>query len=491
MLKAKDLMLKFRYNNNYKCQLEGNFMFSRLFTDTGHLKVLALYSMKQGVVHATPAGTEHMAHVRWRRTSDGNESSIDYFLVNGGLNLVPNQTRSINGMSVDERAEMNYGIGYQVFGNLRHLTEAVRIISSHDVATHVKRISRENNQGHLWTPRKQTTLCDSGGQIEYIDRLSAPKLKVRGLAQVQTMGKQDYHGNCVFDLNLDFARWCAAGITPEGFLAPWNDCEYCYSAHTHAGYPFVDEVDKNDLVEQIERAREVRAGLGKPTRYMRFGKRVEVGARMFREQLIASLEACAESGISCIMPTKFLEFDKDVAGLLRRTDSTLLVSLGNDELEKGAVLNGRTQDARIADGLRYQGSGVRVVAYPLVDATMEDGGEFFRGSYLKALETFQRVQVLPLRLRHADKAREIMGAWHGLTRERSHLLDEASGAYELARDATRIPVIMHSSITDGIGENNDWKRMCADNSCKSYCGKCFMPKEEGIVSLTVKGKSHP
>ena len=41
------------------------------------------------------------------------------------------------------------------------------------------------------------------------------------------------------------------------------------------------------------------------TRYLRIAKSTEAGHPIFRKELLATLEACAETGIHAFMPTKF------------------------------------------------------------------------------------------------------------------------------------------------------------------------------------------
>ena len=317
---------------------------------------------------------------------------------------------------------------------------------------------------------------------EIVDTVKgASEVSFYGHAAIQTIGKQDYYPGCLLDLNLDFARWCSSGITPDGKLAPWNSCEYCYSSHMHTGYPAAFAVEKDNLIAQIKEARIAREAEGKPTRYMRLGKRTECGSPIFRKNLINTLEACAEEGIKCIFPTKFLEFDKEVAKLLKKTDSTLLVSLGSNELEPGAVLHGRTQEARIAEGIKYLEAGIRVVPYVIVDAALPNGGKYFEKNLAEAKEKFPRIQILPIRLRHRERAVKILGGWHDLLKSNTGQLDlfgKPDGKYESGGDHTRIAVDIHSSLTDLINNNCGSTRMCHHSSCAEYCGMCFMPGEK-------------
>jgi hypothetical protein len=71
--------------------------------------------------------------------------------------------------------------------------------------------------------------------VSYVESVLPLQPQIEGTAEIHSEGKQNFLPDCLLDLNLDFAGWCPTGITPEGKLAPWNTCEYCYAGYKHNG----------------------------------------------------------------------------------------------------------------------------------------------------------------------------------------------------------------------------------------------------------------
>ena len=261
-------------------------------------------------------------------------------------------------------------------------------------------------------------------------------------------------------------------------------CFYCYAAYKHTGYPNIFKVDKSRLVQQIREAKKERARIGLLTRYLRLGKRTEAGADIFREQILTTLEACLETGISVIFPTKYLAFNRDIAELLRKTNSTVLFSLGNDELELGAVAHGKTNEWRLEQTGKYISARVRAMPYMLVDATKENGGPWFSQNLQKALQ-FPQVQLIPIRLRHREVIRKILGCPDNILGEQGiDMFGKHFGGYERLKDGTRLHSFVHPSLEKLIDNNNGNVRMCSHNLSCTWCGKCFMSGEKGIITET-------
>jgi hypothetical protein len=467
-------------------------MFSRLFSVEGK-HILGMYTTNEGVVCAEPSGTEHLAHVRWTNPFSGKPQNIDYFLA--PENIEHSDWMPISG-GMPAGLERKYGMDYSIISGFREMESTLRKVAVRDIKDYLERAGENERQLGLFEGENYRAVCvaakkkevrteERDARVEYVTAFSSPSITYsRNYAKVDVTGKQDYYPGCILDLNLDFANWCMSGITPDGKLAPWNSCEYCYSAHTHKGYPEVYCVDKQDMVEQIDYAKRVREEQGKKTRFLRFGKRTEAGAGIFRRQLVASLEACIDTGIRTILPSKFLEYNREVAALLQRSDSTLLVSLGSDELERGAVLHGRTQEARLESARHYLEAGVRVVPYVLIDAALPNGGSLFEKNFNEVTkgDEFAKVQLIPLRLRHSKKAKRMIGGWHSIVHsENEHMFGCSSGAYCVGNDGTRIPEVMDKSIIDLVGDNRGRVRMCSHSPRAEYCGMCFMPGMKGFA----------
>ncbi len=461
-------------------------MFGRLFTIKGE-KIYGLYCNTKGASYAEPPGTKHLAHVLWRNPLRGQDSNIDYFAVKENSELEPSEIVHINQIALSEGVEDRCGVRYQILSDSKAYENLVRAVAARDIGDFLIERGKTRDKSGLFSRSKRVKSRKEENFKSSVEYVSGVKgLPVRNVmhARISVEGKQDYYPGCLLDINLDFAKWCISGISPDGKIAGWNSCDYCYASHTHAGYPGAFYVDKKELKAQIKDARMERGREGKPTRYLRLGKRTECGAKMFRESLVNTLEVCADEGIKCIFPTKFLEFDRDVAELLKRTDSTLLVSLGNDELERGAVLHGRTQEARIEDSLKYLEAGARAIPYVLVDATLENGGRYFEKNFKEVLGKFPQMQIIPIRLRHTERAVKILGGWHNLIQTnygRQDLFGHCDGHYEKGNDGTRIAVSIHPSLGNLVGDNGGDVRMCHHSSCREYCGMCFMTGEKGFA----------
>ncbi len=455
-------------------------MYSRVFS-TANANFLSLYSVKPGVVYAEFPGTTHVAHVTWGVPNSEKTSNIDLFLMPDGFDSIrPSDFRTLKRADVDEATERARGMEFQITEAGRPLSDVIRSVAANDVRTHLE---RKVEHPSLFGPVAAHEDSVRPSSVSYVESVLPLQPQIEGTAEIHSEGKQNFLPDCLLDLNLDFAGWCPTGITPEGKLAPWNTCEYCYAGYKHKGYPSYFDVDGKQLIEQINEARARRAEEGKETRFLRLGKRTEAGYSLFKPQLVKALEACVEAGLSIIFPTKFLEYDSEISDLLKRTDATLLISLGNDRLEPGAVIHGRTQEVRIFDGLRYGESGVRVVPYVLVDPTVEDGGPWFSDTLKMARKSFGQVQLLPIRIRYRELGEKVLGSWDGVTESGPTLFGNGNGQkYEVAPDHTRLAIGFHRSLSDLISNNSGDVRVCHHNSCGVFCGKCFMTGEKGFAA---------
>ncbi len=444
------------------------------------LRIFCMYTKNKGVVAATPPGTEHISHATYLNedaVNPQNRSNIDHFLIKNDAceaDVFGKDIQVLYGDKIHESIasqnpsiEQKYGVKIEILDNFRNLTQVIQRVAFTDIYRHMsdKRLPQVKDEPTL----------------EYVDKISSgAELIFAGQAQIDIEGKQTFYPNCVLDINLDIARWCPSGISPEGKVMPWGECNYCYASFKHGGYPYVLNVDKENLVAQIKSAKKERAKLGLPTRYLRLGKRTEFGFSPFKEQLINTLEACLEENISVVFPTKYLSFDKTVAKLLKRTSSTLLPSLGDDQYEIGAAMHGCNTQYRLEQGILFKEQGVRVVPYVLVRAHEKDGGEIFGRNLLMAEKLFTRAQILPIITKNINVARKVLGGSSDLVGS-SHqgFSGESYGGYEIGAGRRGVPVHIHPTLEKRIGDNDGDVRICLHNSCSSRCGKCFLPKEKG------------
>lgn len=446
------------------------------------LRIFCMYTKNKGVVAATPPQTEHIANATYLNegaANPENRSNIDYFLIRGDANereIFGKDKRNLFGdelnpiiASQNPSVEQLYGVQMQIIHSYKPLTSVLRRIAFTDIYNHML--------------DKKVPKVQASPRLEYVDKIPfTNELIFTGHAKIDIEGKQTFYPNCVLDINLDITRWCPSGISPEGKVMPWGACSYCYASFKHSGYPYVFKVEKKVLIEQIKKARIERERKGLATRYLRLGKRTEFGFAPFREQLVNTLEACLEEGISLVFPTKYLGFDKQVASLLRRTNSTLLPSQGKNEYEKGAVMHGCDNEYRFEQGILFREAGVRVIPYILVRAHEEDGGESFGKNLRRAEKIFCRAQILPIISKNVEVAKKVLGGSYDLIGpQQQGLFGDSHGGYTIGKGRRGVPNYFHPSLEKRIGDNNGNIRICSHNDCKSQCGKCFLPNERGEI----------
>jgi hypothetical protein len=441
-----------------------------------------MYTKNKGVVAATPPGTKHISHSTYlneNAAQTDNRSNIDQFLIQDTTregDIFGKDVQILYGDELHESirnqkpsVEQKYGVKIKVMGEFRGLTSVIQRVTFTDIYRHM-------------LGKKDPQVRDSP-TLDFVDSIpSEAQLTYAGHAEIDIEGKQTFYPNCVLDINLDPLKWCPSGISPDGKVMPWGECTYCYASFKHKGYPYIFKVEKDNLAEQIRKAKKDRAALGLQTRYLRLGKRAEFGYGALNEQLVNTLEACLETGISVVFPTKYLAFDKQVAELLKRTKSVLLSSQGDDKLELGAVMHGCTNDWRFEQGVLYHRHGVNVVPYILVRATEEDGGEVFGRNLRRAEKLFGKAQILPLISKGKKVAAKVLGASNHLLGEYGKgLFGESHGGYEIGNARRGIPIHLHESLTKRIGTNDQNIRLCLHNSNCSACGKCFLSGEKGEI----------
>ena len=439
--------------------------------------ILGIYSSGLNAIHAIPGGTERVARVNWQNPITKREYAIDYFLVTGVLEFRPDKKTYIGRLGIDKIAERRFGIQFEIIAQYSGLSRVIRSAAVADILSFLG-----------MTPNMVRSLPNQGSSITVVAHV-APALMIIGHeAKIIATGKQNYIDHCLLDLNIDFSPWCISAMTPDGYFAPWLRCLYCYGAGNAMHFPIIYSGNPLSMVDQIMEAVRVRAANGIPTRVLRVGKKTDGGHPLFRDLLLATLEASCQTGKRAIISTKYLEPDKDVADLLKRSGSILMPSFGCDDLEPGAVLHGRTQQVRVDDGIWYQNRGVITAPFMLIDPTQQDGGPWFAPAVKLVRKHFRRMQFLSIRIRNKELARQVLGGWRSLVMPN---VGGASARFEAARNHARIAVTYHSSITKMVGKNNGRVRMCAHNSAESHCGKCFVPREKSVIVQATPAAANP
>jgi hypothetical protein len=452
--------------------------------------VLSLYPNPLGNIFAAPRGTETLSHITYLKSAarvNTNRGSIDQFLIKDsdsirlGFNPEFIDITSPELLPGERNIEETYGVHYQFLRESMKYKEIVRRVAIRDIF-----------KFHVG---KKPPVISIPFSTELLEKFTGLAPRLGGYARIDgKFGKQAFEQECLADLNLDFARWCVTGITPDFLLKPEQKCLICYNGYKHIGYPAVFKATREHLVKQIRELRKERAErviidpkTGEnihsplPTRYLRLAKGTEVGHPLFRKQLKAALEACIDEGLIAFMPQKFLEPDEEVARLFRENKSVLLISIDNDSLDPGACYYGRTNEARFRDGLWYLDKEVNVVPYVNVVLTQEMGGPLYKDNLERALRDFPRTQLLPVRIRKKEHA-HIIGGWNTLVGQRqTNVFGEECGGCDVTKDHQRLFNYVHPSIESLIGDNNQDVRMCHHCHSKGWCGKCFLPGERGVI----------
>ncbi|MBI2148210.1 hypothetical protein HYU23_00875 [Candidatus Woesearchaeota archaeon] len=358
---------------------------------------------------------------------------------------------------------------YEIRNDARHLDEVIRKVARQDV--------------YDFMLERKKPVATRESTVVYVDDIqSRAKITPLGHAEVRTSGKQTKFPDCLLDVNLDFADWCLSNITPDGKLDADGACEYCYAGNWHNQYPFIREVNKIELTRRFREARDIRAKEDLPTRYVRLGKMTDAGPDIFLDHLRITFEVLLDLGLKAIMPTKHLGFYPDIAAHLRATNSTLLYSLGSDEIEKGRTALGRTQDWRMKQARMYLDVGVRAVPYVLIDPTREDGGYF--APILKKALGFPKVLLLPVRITRRDLAETVLGGWgNALGPASVDLFGNGCGGFELDKTTLVHGNELHPNIEKLVAESGGRVGLCSHNISKFWCNGCFMPGHEQIVKI--------
>jgi len=313
-----------------------------------------------------------------------------------------------------------------------------------------------------------------------------------------TSGKADYikkksklNGNyedvCLCKYNIDLSTGCPSNTNPktrERNATKYN-CSYCYARRTNYHEPIPWKIKESVLEKQIEE---------NDIKIARIGKTVECGYKRFRGRLIKFLLLCNKHNIQAIMPTKYLEYDKQVARLLRETNSALFYSIGADKYEIGACLHGCNNDFRLEQARKYLSAGVNVGLKLIVDLTVSPEEADERGWHaLKALNSFpkERIELLPLRIKAKKFAREVTGeSWDMLQKplkKEEHLklkefenMKNRPERYVMEQDVTMlVPNYIHPDYFYFIEK----KQICGHIGTKEngvvYCDKCLLTGKDG------------
>jgi len=454
---------------------------------------LAIYSNHPDVCIEVPPSietiAERKAHVQY--SEGGKRRGIDVFQLREAREEIRELELAKPIKKVDARAEVDkeQDIQFDFVNPTLELTWLIRT----DVQQYCKR------------PAKKRTVAE-GDRMKYHQRITpVTSLRVVEPERLLTPGKQEFVSSCILEANIDFSQGCVSGWVPrEGakfdgktfvdyFLDPWAECRYCYAMPKHKSFPkHVYHIEKQRLLEELRGNCRLNVGsdrtLGQPVRILRFGKRTETGSKLTLDSFILTLEACTETGTRGVVPTKFLEFNEQIAKLLKRTNSSLLYSIGWDEFEKGARSYGCTNKWRVEQAEKYNEAGVNTRIYLLILAHAPPT-EREKGYLERAKKHNMKVQLLPVRFTGKELTLKMTDIDWDLLKGNSmgSLFRQEGGSWEYldtydGQAGVIIPKV-HPSWREIVGDNHGGTRMCHHNLERTWCGGCGVC-ENGFVMPT-------
>ncbi len=333
-----------------------------------------------------------------------------------------------------------------------------------------------------------------GMKKETVDKISA-KTKMERINPWKYLrgGKQWFIPQCLLEANIDFGQGCISGFVPvdnswsfDGeyfhnlFSMPSGECDYCYAERQHRSFSktlfkFDAQQIKKELLGDARLSfEEPDKPLGRPVKILRFGKRVESWTPFTQEEFIKTLEICAETGTRGIIPTKFLPYSPETTKLLKKTKSSVLYSIGFDEVEHGACMWGANNRFRLEQALKYRQAGVNSNIYLLTIGHLPpsqremDVLEF--ADYGKRIP----IQLLPVRFKGRELIKKLTeDRWDNLiSKQKSFEEQPYGGSYTKERQSILLKDFDPFWL-NLVKNSNGRIRICHHNDEHVYCGGCF------------------
>lgn len=458
---------------------------------------LALYNFHPDIWMACPDSlkgkAQRLGHVSYRY--GGYSGGIDLFKLKERCKIpeirLQQQSTRLNKrwiQGVDERQDVQYEIK-------KNAPEELLYLIREDVRRFVRK--RKNNpsaKNPIGTNINRVSVLESKTEIKFINSWEN---------KITTPGKHEFVPQCGNYANIDFTKGCITslicgeqakldwtkGLATGFYIAPWRECAYCYAQAKHKPvlktfYRF----DWQQLKEELLGKAKLKTGsdeeFGRKVERLRFGKRTETASLLTRLQFIRTLEICTETGTKGIIPTKFLEYNKESADLLKRTESVVLYDHGWDGFEKGAVSFGCTNEWRLEQAVKYGEAGVKTAIYlmianPVIGPTKRDR------KVISFIEHHKKnligAQLLPMRFKSKKLAQEMAGIhWDDAKSDKLLLSKENEniGCFEVMGGELS-PKKFHDFWLDLIRNNKGFYRMCHHTNNFVWCGGCFA--KEGLA----------
>ena len=314
--------------------------------------------------------------------------------------------------------------------------------------------------------------------------------KIKGIGF--TSGKADYIQRkvgdkyekvCLCEHNIDLSSGCPSN-TPPGKKRNSTEynCTYCYARRTNYNNPRAYSIDEKKLEKQIEEY-----GI----KIIRIGKTVECGYKGSRKGLINILEICEKHNVQAIMPTKFLEYNKEIARLFKETNSALFYSIGNDKFEKGACLHGFNNKYRLEQAKRYLKEDINVGLKIVTDLTVSPDDAEKRGWFAKkALLNFpkERIELIPLRIKAKRFAADAIGEHWNTLQQKINLEEFLLPIHSVERPERyvmeeSITILIPNYIDKSFSYFTKRNQLCGHMGTREngivYCDKCLLKDEKG------------
>jgi len=263
-------------------------------------------------------------------------------------------------------------------------------------------------------------------------------------------GKGQFYELCFLDFNIDLeSNTCSVTVDKDGKTDMNKACSYCY-----ARYNF-----KKTIPFKTKRVREVtfKNLKNKVPEFstLRIGKNTECGSPYTRDALISVLEYCVKYKVRPLVTSKTLEYDENVARLVKESNGVVHISLGRDDMETGAVELGFPNEVRLKNALKYQKYGCTTAVRVVEDVTLEIP------KFIKKVKKLN-MPILLTPLHYPDKK--------SFNQRRDDTWDEAksNGLYTYDHGALR-PSFVHDSW-------KDVKERCGLIGGKEFCNNCNLGK---------------
>ncbi len=312
----------------------------------------------------------------------------------------------------------------------------------------------------------------------------------------------------------DLSRFFKDGFISDGRK---NGCTYCYAKKVNGRQAiFVDDIDSSGLESQLRAISEdseaiadgvIKTDENKKLRItVRVGKNTE-GASIFHlNPLLKFLELCDRygeelrerntkfSGISAHIPTKFLYFDKKIAELLVKTQSSLGYSLAYEDLERGTMLFGFDNEYRMECAKRYAEAGVSTMLRVSHDCSVSFERAQEMGAHIFEIRDFLlsnpsvKGQLIPIRLQGQSDMMAITGKSRDELKHEGNLdlfkNNQSEGGHKPRMNVESVPSGIHDDYRKLFTEGSHL-HVCADLGNTFYCDSCRIP---GLLKAKIPHK---